>query len=157
MQALFIWLLLVSLQPQPPTASHCGENDSLLFVQPHNHIYLKHCHIKWSIIPLSSKWGNGYLCREHRIALQLPGCSFVFFPFFPKLPLAGCFVISFFEQQMMHSAQRQHAQGTYACHLVQTHIQIVVVTSVSRWICSLYSENNESCSLCLRSQLELFL
>lgn len=53
-------------------ASHCGENDSLSFVWPHNHIHLKHCHIKWYIIPLSCQWENGYLCRQHWIALQLP-------------------------------------------------------------------------------------
>lgn len=32
-----------------------GENDSLLFLQEHNHIYLKHCHTKRSLFPSSSE------------------------------------------------------------------------------------------------------
>lgn len=57
------------------TDSHWGENESLSLRSHITSSIWKHSHIKWSIIPLSSKWGNGYLCSKHRIALQFSGCT----------------------------------------------------------------------------------
>lgn len=113
-------------------ASRCEENYSLVFALPHNHIYLKHSHIKSSMIPI-------YLPIQVRKWLPLQrtlNCSVVTWSLFSSSPppLAGCFCdfrCHDVEQQTIR-AQRQLAQGTCAFHLVHSHVQIVLIISVSR-------------------------